>query len=403
MMKFFWPLQSTNWKETIQAVVSMKPLKPFHPEVLSFLHSVSKAILKDHAYRRYPELIALAYWLRKAHIAEMRNSFEKETEEKVVLARGNALHFAPSNVDTIFVYSWVLSMLSGNSNILRISGRKQEQTELLLKVILQELKSFPEVGGRTAIVTYDHDVEITKYLSTHCHVRVIWGGDETVKAIRSVPLVPLATELAFPDRFSLSVFDAQAVVDATDAEFADFLHRFYNDGFWFAQMACSSPRMIVWIGEKDKISEAQERFWYGLDRHLTENLPEISPALQVQKLATGYLLSTKNNTISFQHAQNFSRLKVDGIDLEVRERHCGGGLFVELELSHLMNLIPILNDKDQTLSYFGFSKDQLIDFAHGLQNRSLDRIVPIGQALDFEGIWDGYDLLRHFTREIVIR
>lgn len=402
-MKFFWPQQSDNWKETIDSIVAMSPLSPFHPAVLSFLQTVSKEILKEHSYRRFPELIALAYWLRKTHIIELQKTFEDETKGKVLLARGNALHFAPSNVDTIFVYSWVLSMFAGNNNILRISGRKQEQTELLLKVLLMVLEKFPEVANRTAIITYDHDSEITKYLSESAHIRVIWGGDASVKAIREIPLAPLATELAFPDRFSLSVFDARAVVDASETEFADFLHRFYNDGFWFAQMACSSPRMIAWIGEKSKISQAQERFWNQLDHYITVQLQEILPALQVQKLAIGYLLSTKKNSLSFKHAQNFSRLMVDNIDLEIRERHCGGGLFVEVELQVLKDLFSIINDKDQTLSYFGFSKDQLIDFACGLQNRGIDRIVPIGQALDFEGIWDGHDLLRHFTREIVIR
>ncbi|URM33473.1 acyl-CoA reductase [Cytobacillus firmus] len=402
-MKFFWPNQSKNWKETIESIITAKPLSPFHPEVLSFLQSISKAILKDHSYRRYPELVALAYWLRKAHLSEMQESYVKKAGERMVLARGTALHFAPSNVDTIFVYSWVLSMLAGNSNILRISGRKQEQTELLLRAIINGLEDYPEVASRTAILTYEHNNETTQYLSERCHIRVIWGGDETVKAIRSIPLAPLATELAFPDRFSLSVLEAGAVLNADDHEFNGLIKNFYNDGFWFAQMACSSPRLIVWTGEEKSIESAQDRFWTQLNSYLDEHLEEYSPALQVQKLTTGYSLSDKESVVNFLHLPNFSRLKVNNIDLDIRERHCGGGLFVELDLPQLYDLIPFLDDKDQTLSYFGFTKSQLMEFAEGVGNRSIDRIVPIGQALDFEGIWDGYDLLMHFTREIVIR
>lgn len=402
-MKFFWPQQPKDWKETIEAVVAMKPLSPFQPEVLSFLQSVSKIILKDHSYRKYPELIALAYWLRKAHIVDMHRAFEKETEGKILRPRGNALHFAPSNVDTIFVYSWVLSMLAGNNNILRVSGRKQEQTELLLKALLKEMENSPEVAMRTAIITYEHDMETTKFLSEHCHLRIIWGGDETVRAIREIPLAPLASEIAFPNRFSLSVFNAKEVLNASMEEFSKLLHSFYNDAFWFAQMACSSPRMIVWTGEKGDIHQAQERFWDQLEQYLKAQIDELSPALQVQKLTTGYFLSAKENSLSFQHQQYFSRLKVDAVDGDIRERHCGGGLFIELEVSNIMELIPFLADKDQTLSYYGFKMEELGDFANELENRSIDRIVPIGQALDFEGIWDGYNLLRHFTREIVIR
>lgn len=416
-MKFFWPLQnknysvdatselsqSTNWKETIEAIVKMNPLSPFHQDVLSFLQTLSRTILKDHLYRRFPELIALAYWIRKAHLTEMHNEFIQQKEGKMVVAKGAALHFAPSNVDTIFVYSWVLSMLAGNNNILRISGRKQEQSGLLIEAIITCLEDYPEVAKRTAILTYDHNFETTKFLSERCQIRVIWGGDDTVKSIRTIPLAPLATELVFPNRFSLSMLDAEAVLNANEQESDNLIHCFYNDGFWFAQMACSSPRLIVWIGDSNIIQEASGRFWDKLNEYVSNQMDESSPALQVQKLATGYLFSTKDHIHQFLQKPAFSRLKVTEMDGEIRERHCGGGFFVELELPKLLDLIPFLQDRDQTLSYYGFSRDQLVELASNIRNRSIDRIVPIGQSLDFEGVWDGYDLLLHFTREIVIR
>ncbi|PLS17888.1 acyl-CoA reductase [Bacillus sp. M6-12] len=402
-MKFFWPKHSQNWKETIESVANKEPLSPFYPEVLSFLQGLSREMLKDHSYRRYPELIALAYWLRKAHLSKLQELFSKNTKERFIHARGAALHFAPSNVDTIFVYSWVLSMLAGNCNILRISGRNQPQTEVLLQAIIKVLEGHPAVADRTAIINYDHDFEITRFLSEKCNIRVIWGGDETVKAIRAIPLAPLATEIAFPDRFSLSVLEANAVLNATESEFSNLIQRFYNDGFWFAQMACSSPRLIVWTGERGNIEAAQQRFWSRLNDYLEAYLEEVSPSLQVQKLATGYLLSTKGSIINFRQRQNFSRVKAQDMDMEIRERHCGGGFFVELEVAWLNDLIHYLHDKDQTVSYFGFSRDKLMEFAGRLRNRGIDRIVPVGQALDFEGVWDGYDLLMSFTREIVIR
>ena len=37
--------------------------------------------------------------------------------------RGLVFHVPPANVDTIFVYSWALSALAGNSNVVRISSR----------------------------------------------------------------------------------------------------------------------------------------------------------------------------------------------------------------------------------------------------------------------------------------
>lgn len=32
--------------------------------------------------------------------------------------------------------------------------------------------------------------------------------------------------------------------------------------------------------------------------------------------------------------------------------------------------------------------------------RGVDRVVPIGRTMDFDLMWDGYDLVERFTREI---
>ncbi len=94
------------------------------------------------------------------------------------------------------------------------------------------------------IVSYDHDQETTRNLCSYCAVRVLWGGDRTVSSLRQVPLPPLATELAFPDRFSVAAFHAQAVNQATDQQLGTLIHKFFADTFSFDQMACSSPRLV---------------------------------------------------------------------------------------------------------------------------------------------------------------
>jgi hypothetical protein len=50
------------------------------------------------------------------------------------------------------------------------------------------------------------------------------------------------------------------------------------------------------------------------------------------------------------------------------------------------------------LSHFGFTEAELTDLVRALAGRGIDRVVPVGQVLAFAPIWDGYDLLREFTR-----
>lgn len=404
-MKLFWPSKVENWREAIDRLHSSSPFPPFHSNVIAFLQDISKELLTKRAYRSHPELIALGYWLRKSHLVELEKRFKEKYSEKIMKSRGVALHFAPSNVDTIFVYSLALSMLAGNHNVLRVSNKQHEQTDMLMELICSLLskRGHENIAKRTVILTYEHNREITEYLSQRCHVRIIWGGDETVRTIRSIPLAPLATELAFPDRFSLCALKASEVARIHDDEFEQLIHHFFNDSFLFDQMACSSPRTIVWVGDVSTIEHVRRKFWDRLNRYITRQSYHFSAALQVQKLATGYYLSTKKETKVFESHPYFSLLQVDRLTDEFRNRHCGGGFFIEITVESLEELAIHLSDKDQTLSYYGFTHEELLCFAHAISNRGIDRIVPIGQALHFDHIWDGFDLLAQFMREIVIR
>ena len=57
----------------------------------------------------------------------------------------------------------------------------------------------------------------------------------------------------------------------------------------------------------------------------------------------------------------------------------------------------------QTITYFGYSKKFLEKFFSENNFNGIDRIVPIGQALNINLVWDGYDLTTKLTREIEIR
>ena len=62
----------------------------------------------------------------------------------------------------------------------------------------------------------------------------------------------------------------------------------------------------------------------------------------------------------------------------------------------------MIKRKDQTLSHFGFDHEEVRALARALNGRGIDRIVPIGRALQFHRYWDGYDLLRSFTRTVYV-
>ena len=62
-----------------------------------------------------------------------------------------------------------------------------------------------------------------------------------------------------------------------------------------------------------------------------------------------------------------------------------------------------MNKKFQTLTYFGLNKNFYKKLILDNFTGGIDRIVPIGQALDISLNWDGYDLNKSLTRIIEIK
>lgn len=390
-------------KGSLDSVVNNTYLSPFNDEVVAFVVSLSRKLLTDYETKNLSELVALAFWMRKKNIVELKADFHRRSEN-ILLPRGLVFHIVPSNVDTIFIYSLFLSMFCGNSNIMRLSSQLNPQVEALVRVLNECLIEFPELAKRMLLVRYDHNDEITDYFSGICDLRIIWGGDETIRRIRRSPILPRTKELTFADRFSLAVLDAQSytVYDKKD----DLIASFFNDSYWFNQMACSSPRLLCWVGEnREEISRAQDDFWLRLQEYVLCHVPDIAPAALMDKYLTQclYAVDVSHSSV-VQSASNYiSRIQIPYGEEFDRELHCGNGLFIEVALTKLDDLVNIIESKDQTLTAFGFSQKALVDFIEKNGPVGVDRIVPFGEALEFSTVWDGYDLLFEMTRSVTVR
>lgn len=371
---------------------------PFEEILLQFCEQLSKDFLHYPNVKLFPDLVALGYWLRKTHINELKSNFESLSGIRV--PRGIAFHIPPSNVDTMFVYSWILSLLVGNANIIRLPTKQTPNTTILFAVIQKVLQEFPTIAEATQLISYGHEEEITQALSQQADIRIIWGGDATVEKIRKISMKPHAKEIVFPDRFSLSAIATEKYLSiSTDAKIS-LAQKFFNDVYWFDQAACSSTRLMLWVGEKG--DKASEEFYGYINDYLASKQHEIALSNVIMKktFLTYQALNTPLKAVK-TFSNELSVIELEKMSEEMRT-HCGNGLLYDLKIDTLDEIIPYITHKDQTLSYFGFSAEELASFAKKLNGRGIDRMVPIGQSLNFDYIWDGYDLLQELSRIIVV-
>ena len=378
-------------------------LPPFSLQARGFVGEFAQRVLRLPNLRQFPELATLAHWFRPAMLNQMAHKVAA-TEGSVVLARGRVFLLAPANVDVLFAYAWLMSVLCGNRNIARLSQKPGAQRDALVGVLqlMHEEGKYPEVLERMVLLTYPHDDAITQAISADCHARIVWGGDATVARIRAVPLAPLALELVFPDRFGVAAFRASAITALSVQELSDLARRFCNDTLWFGQQACSSPRCLYWVGDSAQIATAKAVFWPAVHDHAAQF--ENESASVIARTTDAHLLAASGHqvTLSGDMSSYPMRLAATQAGCDIRAIQTGYGMVVEVDLDSLGALAGQLGDRDQTLVQYGFGAGELVDLLATLGNRAIDRVTPVGRALDFHHVWDGNDLFKVFTRQITL-
>lgn len=376
------------------------PFAPFDPILTQFCAKLSEILFSEADHKQFPEIAALAFWLRKSHIESLEERFSglARPGERLV-PRGLAFHIAPANVETLFVYSWILSLLVGNANAIRLPSRESLATSLLFGVLQRLLKekAFEKIAKSTALLSYGHEEEITAEISSQADIRLIWGGDSTIQAIRKIPLKVTGKELVFADRYAYAAFKASSCLES-DGKIAEL---FFRDLFWFDQQACASPRTVFWVGSPEDCREASEKL-YKTIQHLAKARGYAVPLSgRLNKLSEVYRAAI----LLPAALRNYGDLTV--LDLERFEpssRAFGGnGLLFSVVIPDLLQLAQHVVPKDQTLVHAGFSADELNRLAATLNGKGLDRMVSVGNALQFEEVWDGYDLMAELTKRVVIR
>jgi len=377
-------------------------LRPFSDSVINYLNALSKELNKDPRTRVYPEIATFSFYCRRANLTQLKKLFCLVNENR--LGRGTIFHITPSNVPVNFAYSLVTGLLSGNSNIVRVPSKDFDQVNIIIEAInnLSSNQEFSEISEKILLIRYDRsNNDATKQLSDICDVRIIWGGDDTIRQVRTNVLPPRSFDITFADRYSICVINANKFVKDM---FPDKIALgFYNDTYLFDQNACTSPHLVVWLGSKENVKKSQSVFWGNLHKIVKEKY-QIQPVQAVDKVITFYnqAINMKNIRIVQTEDNLLWRVSLDTLSSNLDLFRCSGGYFSEYHANILSELSSIINGKYQTLAYYGFTKKELEKFIYQLMPKGIDRIVPIGRTMDFSLNWDGYDLINVLSRRVEI-
>ena len=381
--------------------ISNIAVEPYNEEVCNFLGDFSKMLFKSKHASKYSDIKTLAFWCRKSEILKLKSKFSI-TENRLGL--GLVFHIAPSNIPTNFAYSLIFGLLTGNSNIIKVPSQKFEQIEIICSCINKILKNkYKTIKKMLLIVRYKKEDDlITQEFSKNCNARMIWGGDKTISDVKSHYTKLKTLDITFPDRYSFCVIDPKKILKLSNKSLNELALKFYNDTFLVDQNACSSPHLIVWLGKNNK--DAQNLFWKKVFKVASEKY-QLNESALFDKLTNLYdkVLSSSQVKSIRKFGNLVYVLQLKKIEEKNHEFRGKWGLFYEINVPNLSTIKKQINNRYQTLTYFGLEKKILKNFIFKNKLNGIDRVVPIGQALDINLFWDGYDINTILTRVIDIK
>lgn len=373
------------------------PLAAYSQEAIAFLDSLSDALMNLPEARAYPDLIAAAFWCRRRNLLKRK---EHCPEVLSRLGRGLAFHIAPSNIPMNFAFSWFFSLLAGNANLVRLPSKRYAQAAMFCAAVGRLLPKYPEIEKRNAFVSYPAGDDATARFCVEADARLIWGGDGTIAAIRRYPVKPRCVDLCFADRYSICILNGQAVLRTDERQRKRLAEGFYNDTYLMDQNACSSPRLILWINDSP---QARRLFWdsvaaYAVCRYEVQGMTAIEKYTQVCEdgIEGRTLQSVTRQNGNLLYREELSELFEAGKALP-RGR---GGFFYEYRLRSLEEMSSLVDERYQTIVNFGVPAEDIRQLVLRNHLRGIDRIVPVGSAMDIDVIWDGYDIVRMLSRVI---
>ena len=378
-------------------------LEPFNSKVIDFLNDLSELLDNKFNNKNFPDIKALSFFCRKKNFLNLKNKHLNKDSTRFGL--GLLFHVTPSNVPTNFAYSLIFGLISGNSNVVKIPSKKFTEIEIICKSInlILNKRKHAQIKDMITIVRYDSgNSSLTKKFSSTCDARLIWGGDKTIDSIKKFETKAKNIDIPFSDRYSISLINSEKFLKLSNRGVINLIRNFYNDTYAVDQNACSSPHLILWKGKS--YYKAKKKFWFFLSNLVKEkyNPPLISTVDNYSKLVTE-IIDNKN----FHSFENFNRslyvIKLKKLYPSLFIKKSKWGFFYECNIKNLKNIDYVTNRGLQTLTYFGFSKKFLKAFFKTNNFNGIDRIVPFGQALNINLIWDGYDLTKILSREIEIK
>jgi hypothetical protein len=151
-------------------------------------------------------------------------------------------HWPAGNIEIQPILSMTCALLGGNASLVRVpSGLEEFSRELIGKLAQTDTRGV--LTARIRMLVFPHRrQELQEAMARVVDGAMVWGGEEAVLQVRSLPFPHWARLVIFGPRISIAAMDANSWCDVQERE--AWCRRIARDVWQFDQQACSSPQVL---------------------------------------------------------------------------------------------------------------------------------------------------------------
>jgi len=372
---------------------------------LAALQALSDVLLSGRSDQQ-PGLAFLAAFLRESNLTHLiaREIPQPEALDRFVpiesrkslrlAARGVVGHWIAGNVPLLGMFSWVMSALVGNANVVRLSSRQDDFVSPLLVQLAEVSDAGRALAEGTLVVQFDRDNATAQAeLSQGVDVRIAWGGQEAVEAIRQLPCRWDCEDIVLGPRASFAVVDPRTATEA-------ILSRLATDIVFFDQLACSSPQYLFVRGRRGELEF--ESFVEQFATLFGQQAQQI-PRHQLDFAETYQIHLDRARAVleggSLQRDGN-TQWTVAVMDTPQKAIHCANRFVQIVPFQRFDDIYPQLPANVQTVVTV-LDAEELLEFTEEAARHGVCRFPRPGEGNNFESPWDGIPLVSRLTRWVV--
>jgi hypothetical protein len=306
-------------------------------------------------------------------------------------------HWPAGNIEIQPVLSLTCALLGGNTCIVRIpSGLLEISSRIMEKLVQVDQTGI--LTERIFMAAFDHSrLDLHRAMAEAVDGAMIWGGDEAVTQIRSLPFPNWARLAVFGPRLSVAAMEAETW--GNQSERFSWCQRLARDVWQFEQRACSSPQVLF----LEKSNRYDPLDFVKSLQHAFDEENRIHPRLiadsaltsAICQARTSWLLDDVAHRAFFPKSPDWTILLGEGSTIP---KPTQGRTLSVLLIDDLFEPIRKFDGNVQTLGLGMHDSAKEEALATAAASRGVDRIIKIGRMHVFSSPWDGSNLIHPMVR-----